>query len=121
MKVWRIAGVLALIGAEALLYGYTYPFFSLALEKRELANWLIGLNASLAGAGILIVGPALPWLIARLGVRILVAALFAVSLLSFGAILAVDNLVVWFAARRDGRLLRGPVDRDRDLAERRCR
>lgn len=99
MKLWRVTGVLILIGAEALLYGYTYPFFSLALEKRELATWLIGLNASLAGAGILIVGPALPWLIARLGVRVLVAVLFAISLLSFAAILAVDNLVVWFAAR----------------------
>lgn len=99
MKLWRVAGVLVLIGAEALLYGYSYPFFSLALEKRELANWLIGLNASLAGAGILFVGPALPWLIRRLGVRVLVALLFAVSLASFGAILIADHLVVWFVAR----------------------
>jgi MFS family permease len=99
MKLWRVAGVLVLIGAEALIYGYSYPFFSLALEKRELASWLIGLNASLAGAGILIVGPALPWLIARIGVRLLVAGLFAVSLASFAAIVAVDHLIVWFAAR----------------------
>jgi MFS family permease len=99
MNRWRVAGVLLLIGAEALLYGYSYPFFSLALEKRELANWLIGLNASLAGAGILIVGPILPWLIDRAGLRQLVAALFGISLLSFGAILAADQVVVWFAAR----------------------
>jgi MFS family permease len=99
MKAWRVAGVLLLIGAEALLYGYSYPFFSLALEKRELATWLIGLNASLAGAGILIVGPVLPWLIDCVGLRQLVAALFGISLLSFGAILAVDHVVVWFAAR----------------------
>ena len=99
MKLWRVAGVLVLIGAEALIYGYSYPFFSLALEKRELATWLIGLNASLAGAGILIVGPALPWLIGRFGVRLVVSGLFAISLASFAAILAVDHLVVWFAAR----------------------
>ncbi|MEX0851895.1 MAG: MFS transporter, partial [Bauldia sp.] len=99
MRVWRVAGVLSLIGAEALLYGYSYPFFSLALEKRELANWLIGLNASLAGAGILIVGPLLPRAIEFLGVRRLVAALFAVSLASFAAILVADHLIVWFAAR----------------------
>jgi MFS family permease len=99
MKSWRVIGVLVLIGAEALLYGYSYPFFSLALEKRELATWLIGLNASLAGAGILIIGPALPWLIDRLGLRSLVAALFAISLLSFAAILAADHIVVWFLAR----------------------
>jgi len=99
MKTWRVVGVLILIGAEALLYGYSYPFFSLALEKMGLANWLIGLNASIAGAGILIVGPLLPRLIATIGLRKLVAGLFAGSLLSFAAILAADNVAVWFAAR----------------------
>ncbi|MCB1550177.1 MAG: MFS transporter, partial [Hyphomicrobiaceae bacterium] len=99
MKLWRVVGVLALIGAEALLYGYSYPFFSLALEKHGLATWLIGLNASLAGSGILVVGPLLPRLIARFGVRMVVAAMFAISLVSFGAILAADHLIVWFAAR----------------------
>jgi MFS family permease len=67
-----------LIGAEAFLYGYSYPFFSLALEKRELANWLIGLNASLANAGILFVGPFLPRLIDRYGLKYVVAAMFVV-------------------------------------------
>jgi len=96
---WRIAGVLTLIGAEALLYGYSYPFFSLALEKRELANWLIGLNASVASAGILFVGPFLPRLIQNFGLKHVVAAMFGVSFLSFGAILLVDHLLMWFAAR----------------------
>lgn len=99
MNACRIAGVLCLIGIEALLYGYSYPFFSLALERRELATWLIGLNASLAGAGILIVGPLLPGLLARFGVHRLVAGLFATSFLSFSALLVTDDLVVWFVAR----------------------
>ncbi|MCX5493116.1 MFS transporter [Kaistia dalseonensis] len=99
MRIWRVAGILFLIGAEALLYGYSYPFFSLALEKRELANWLIGLNASLAGIGILFVGPFLPKVIDRLGIGRLVALLFAIPFLSFGAILAFDHVGVWFAAR----------------------
>ncbi len=99
MRSWRVAGVLILIGAEALLYGFSYPFFSLALEKRELASWLIGLNASLAGAGILFLGPFLPGLIRRLGINLLVALLFAGALLSFGAILLADNTVVWFLSR----------------------
>jgi MFS family permease len=99
MNRWRVAGVLTLIGAEALIYGYSYPFFTLALEKRELASWLIGLNASLAGAGILIVGPLLPRLIAGFGLRRLVAVQFAISLLSFAAILLADHIIVWFVAR----------------------
>jgi MFS family permease len=99
MRWWRVAGVLFLIGAEALLFGYSYPFFSLALEKRELATWLIGLNASLAGAGILFVGPFLPRLIDIFGLRWLVAAQFVISALSFLAILVFDSIPVWFAAR----------------------
>lgn len=96
---WRVIGILFLIAAEAMLYGYSYPFFSLALEKRDLASWLIGLNASLAGAGILIVGPFLPRLIRHLGLKRLVAGLFLLSLLSFGALIVVDHLLVWFIAR----------------------
>lgn len=98
-RYWRVAGVLLLIGIEALLFGYSYPFFSLALESKGIATWLIGLNASIAGAGILIFGPFVPWLIDRLGLRLLVAAQFALSLASFAAILLVDDIVVWFVAR----------------------
>jgi MFS family permease len=96
---WRVAGILFLIAIEAVLYGFSYPFFSLALEKYGLSNWAIGLNASLAGAGILLVGPFLPRAIAFLGLRDLVAGLFFVSLLSFGALLVVDAVAVWFVAR----------------------
>jgi MFS family permease len=99
MHLWRIGGVLALIGIEALLYGYTYPFFSLALEGMGLPTWLIGLNASLAGAGIFLVGPFLPALLDRLGIKTVVAGQFAISLLSFVAILFADNILVWFIAR----------------------
>jgi MFS family permease len=99
MRLWRIGGVLFLIGAEALLYGYSYPFFSLALEKRELSHWLIGFNASLAGVGILFVGPFLPRAIDRLGINRLVALLFAVAAASFVAILTIGDVTVWFASR----------------------
>lgn len=98
-RFWPVAGVLLLIGIEALLFGYSYPFFSLALESKGIATWLIGLNASLAGAGILIFGPFLPALIDRVGLKLLVAAQFALSFLSFAAILAFDHLAVWFVAR----------------------
>ncbi len=99
MRLWRVAGVLALIAIEAFLYGYTYPYFSLALEKIGLANWLIGLNASLAGAGIFIVGPFLPNAINRIGLKTIVAGQFLLSLLSFVAILMTEDVIVWFIAR----------------------
>jgi len=98
-RLWRIGGVLTLIAIEALLFGFSYPFFSLALESKGIATWLIGLNASLAGAGILIFGPFLPKLIDRMGLRLLVACQFGLSLLSFAAIALSDDLIVWFVAR----------------------
>lgn len=96
---FRVAGVLALIIAEAFLYGFSYPYFSLALDERAVPLWLIGINASLAGAGILLVGPFLPRVIERLGLSRLVAAQFFVSLLCFAVLLFTDNLFVWFASR----------------------
>jgi hypothetical protein len=75
MRWWRVIGVLALIGAEALLYGYSYPFFSLALEKRELANWLIGLIATRAAAGTIVVAPPTPCRSCGYGMRPLVAVI----------------------------------------------
>lgn len=99
-RVWlRVAAVLALIAAEAVLYGFSYPFFSLALADRGVATWLIGLNASVASAGILFVGPFLPRLIAGVGVRLLVAGQFLVSMLCFAALLFTDDLLAWFVAR----------------------
>jgi len=99
MYLWRVSGVLTLIAIEAFLYGYTYPYFSLALEKHGLPTWLIGLNASLAGAGIFIVGPFLPALIERIGLKTVVTGQFALSLLSFLALLLTDNMAVWFLSR----------------------
>lgn len=96
---WRVIGILFLIAAEAILYGFSYPFFSLALEKQDLAGWLIGLNASLAGAGILVVGPFLPRLIRAFGLKHLVAGFFALSLVSFAALIVVDQIIIWFLAR----------------------
>jgi MFS family permease len=97
--ILRVTAVMTLIGLEALLYGFTYPFFTLALDDRSVPTWLIGLNASVAGAGILIVGPFLPWLIDRVGLRLLVAAQFALSLLCFEVLLVTDDLMIWFLSR----------------------
>jgi len=95
----RVTGVLALIAAEAFLYGFSYPYFSLALDARAVPLWLVGLNASSAGLGILLVGPFLPRIIERLGLRRLVITQFSISLGCFAVLLTTDNLMVWFASR----------------------
>lgn len=96
---WRIVGILFLITAEAVLYGFSYPFFTIVLEGRGLPTWLIGLNASFAGLGILLVGPFLPRLVDLFGIRRLVAGLFLLALASLAALLILDSTVMWFASR----------------------
>ncbi|MCB1488218.1 MAG: MFS transporter, partial [Bauldia sp.] len=90
---------MVLIAIESVISAFSYPYFSLALEKYGLSNWLIGLNASFAGAGILFVGPFLPRLIAVIGLSRFAAAMYALPFLCFAAIFAFDNVVVWFASR----------------------
>ncbi|HMN84747.1 MAG TPA: MFS transporter, partial [Bauldia sp.] len=97
--LWPVYGILLLMTIESVISAFTYPYFTLALEKYGLSNWLIGLNASLAGAGILFVGPFIPRLIRVLGFRIFVTATFVLPLLCFGAILVADEAAVWFGAR----------------------
>lgn len=99
VAAWPIIGILFLLTSEAVISAFAYPYFSLALEKHHLANWAIGLNASLAGAGILFIGPFLPGLLARFGVARFAAAMYGLSFLCFGAILAFDSVFMWFAAR----------------------
>ena len=96
---WAIAGILVLIVVESVISAFSYPYFSLALEDHGLSNWLIGLNASFAGAGILMVGPFLPRLIAVLGLPRFAAAMYAVPVLCFAVILVFDDVAIWFASR----------------------
>jgi MFS family permease len=96
---WPVIGILSLMAVESAISAFTYPYFSLALEKYGLSNWAIGLNASLAGAGILFVGPFLPRMIAVLGLPRLSAGMFGLPLLCFAAMLLVDHVAIWFASR----------------------
>ena len=98
-RSWITIALLALLTTESIVSAFTYPFFSLALDQQDLPGWLIGLNASLAGAGILIVGPFLPRLISAFGLSRLVASLFALASMCFAAILLMDHVFVWFATR----------------------
>lgn len=94
-----ICSIMLMIGCEALLYGYSYPFFSLAMEERGYSAVVIGLNASVGNVGIFIVGPFLPRLIRGAGVSTVVFSMFSVSALCFFALMANDSIVTWFASR----------------------
>jgi MFS family permease len=97
--LFPIAGVLLLVGAEAFMYGYSYPYFSLSMHRIGLSAGIIGLNASAAGVGILFLGPFVPGLIARFGLRKVVIAQFSLSTAGFMALLASQSVAFWFGVR----------------------
>ena len=99
MLVALICSIMLMIGCEALLYGYSYPFFSLAMEERGHSAFLIGMNASIGNIGIFIIGPFLPRVIRGAGVSTVVFAMFSVSALCFMSLLVSDATITWFASR----------------------
>jgi MFS family permease len=97
---WQaVVGVLSLIAAEAFVYGFSFPYFSLALRHVGLSAGTIGLNASLGGIGIVFVGPFIPRLLDRFGLRPLTIIQFTVSAVCFAVLILVRSTAVWFAVR----------------------
>ncbi len=87
------------MGAEAFVYGFSYPYFSLSLHRLGLTSGLIGLNSSIACIGIIFLGPFLPRLLARFGLRTIGIIQFALAGACFGVLLLSQVVIVWFLAR----------------------
>ncbi len=85
--------------AEAIVYGYSFPFFTLALEARGLSSTLIGLNAMAGTLGALVVGPFVPRLIARFGYRRFSIAMLLMTALIFAAVTLYDGTMALYAYR----------------------
>jgi MFS family permease len=94
-----IGSIMLMIGCEALLFGYSYPFFSLSMEEKGYSAFLIGMNASIGNVGIFVIGPFLPRMIRSAGVNSVVFAMFSVSAACFLWLLVNESSVTWFAIR----------------------
>jgi len=84
---------------EAIIFGYSYPYYSLLLEERGASNTIIGINAMLGTVGAIIVGPIVPKLIIRYGYRSFSAAALAVAASTFLAVLLLDSTAFLFVYR----------------------
>lgn len=90
-----IAGALAVgVGVGALI-----PLMVLRLEARGVDSWLIGLNGAMVPLAILLFGPFLPRVIARLGT--MRSMYFGFALFSVVVLLLplTDSLIAWFLLR----------------------
>lgn len=94
---WRaLLPVFAATGAIGLQAGMALPMVPLALERRGIDNFTIGVVAAAWGVGMLLTAPLIPRLAARLG-----AVPFIIAAVVFGSILIAaypltDSVAAWF-------------------------
>ena len=96
-NTWRaLLPVFAACGAIGLQAGVALPLVPLALERRGVDNFTIGIVAAAWAVGMLLTAPYIPRLAARLGaVPFIVGAVVGGSLLTVAYTLT-DDIVAWF-------------------------
>lgn len=94
-----IAAICAAGFLEAILYGFSFPYFSLVLEGRGLSAFWIGLNSTVGALAVVAIGPLVPGMIVRLGYQAFTCWCFAVSFLALAVLLLTDHIAMWFAVR----------------------
>ncbi len=84
---------------ESVVYGFSFPYFSLRLEQQGLSVSLIGLHAAVGTLGVLLCGRLFPHVIGRCGYQRSTAIAFASALLVLLALLANDDVALSFVLR----------------------
>ena len=84
---------------EAMVFGLTHPFYALNLQQQGFSESAIGLNATLGGLGVFLVGPFVPWLIARAGYRNYTVFCFIAAAAAIGALAMSPGFVGWCLSR----------------------
>ncbi len=85
--------------AVGLAVGGVIPLFSLILEKRGVAEALIGGNSAVGSLGIICVAPFVPRIVRRFGLARSVVGGIVISTVALLAAAVADSLVAWFALR----------------------
>ena len=87
-----IIAALATVGACDIAFGLTLQLIPLLMNERGWPAWAIGLNSAMGPIGILLAGPFLPRIIARVGTKRTVLVIIGVLVVSLSAI---SSLPVW--------------------------
>jgi len=96
----RLCSWIALVAfCESVVYGFSFPYFSLRLEQQGLSVSLIGLHAAVGTLGVLLCGRLFPRVISRLGYQRSTALAFAASVLVLLGLLAHDGVALSFVLR----------------------
>lgn len=85
------ASVILAASVFGLTYGLTAPLIAVDLAARGYTEWIIGANAAMHAAGVLLIAPLLPGLAVRFGPRCLIV----LALLSSAVVLAIFPYTSW--------------------------
>ena len=78
MRICHVVTIVAFL--EAVIYGYTFPYFSIYLESLGVGSTLIGLNATVGLLSVVLFFPLYPKIIEKLGYyRATLASFFVIS------------------------------------------
>ena len=94
-----LLAALATVGVCDIAFGLTLQLQPLILEQLKVPAWIIGLNAAMGAVGILIAGPFLPAVIAKLGSRRLALIAILMIIATLSAMAVVPPLYWWFPLR----------------------
>ena len=95
----NLIAVTAAMTATSLIYGLSVPLLSLILEDRGFAGTLIGSQTAVQSAAILLISPALPRYMSRIGPAILMLGAILVSIIAFMLLAVFESLSAWFVLR----------------------
>ena len=95
----RMALLSAIGLMEAMVFGLTHPIFALNLQQQGFSESAIGFNATLGGLGVFLVGPFVPWLIARAGYRNYTVFCFLAAAAAIGALALGPSYIGWCVSR----------------------
>ena len=94
-----IIAVIGMISAFALALGFTYPALSLSMAAQGISETVIGAHGAMAGLGLMVGAPLLPWLTTRINPWYIAAGSFCVTIICLAGFGLTQSLVAWFLLR----------------------
>jgi len=91
-----LAPIMGVAMIAAGIHGFTLPLVAFVFERWGHDADLVGLNAAAGTCGILLLGPFLPRIIARVGLPRVVAAAILSATMALAAMAVWPNIVAWF-------------------------
>ena len=98
-RVNSLIAAIATIVTVDVGFGMTLPLIALILEEQKVDAWIIGLNAAMSPLGIILFGPFIPKVAARIGVKRLALACMLATAAVLILLALYRELWMWFLLR----------------------